>query len=196
MSVMIFYSFFSKQLEKYRIDRALKSMKVLPNFGREFNKFVRNESRRQADNILHDKDPLGNFTMSSLDDFSYENEFRLLEKRVPTLIASISGTISASKADPVNLCRKGFGGSRRSDDISLVPVMVQTAACILRNRHPNSISSVACVNSINNYLCHVTKQYFYMTNLLGLSYSKQTSVEIVDRVNEDHCREILSCGER
>ena len=30
-----------------------------------------------------------------------------------------------------------------------------------------------------------------MTNLLGLSYSKQTSVEIVDRVNEDHCREIL-----
>ena len=45
----------SQQLGKYRSERALKSMKMLPNFDRDFNKFVRDECRRQADNILKNR---------------------------------------------------------------------------------------------------------------------------------------------
>ena len=146
-------------------------MKQLPNFERDFNKFVRDESCRQADNVLKSKDPpVSDFDMAALVNFSYEEEFQKLETRVPTLMASIVGTISASKEDPLSLSRKGFGGSRRSEDISLVPAMVQTASCILRNRHPNSISTVPCINSVNNYLNHLTKQYFFMTNALGQSF--------------------------
>ena len=100
----------------------------------------------------------------------YINELKRLEGLMPTLMSSISGSISASKDSLEHLSRKGFGGSRQSEDISLVPTMVQTAACILRNRHPNSISTVPCLNSLNNYLNHVTKQFFYMTNSLGQSY--------------------------
>ena len=146
-------------------------MKKLPNFDREFNKFVRDESRRQADNILKSKDPaLKEFNLRSLKDFEYINELQRFENLMPTLMASISGSISGSRDSLENLSRKGFGGSRQSEDISLVPAMVQTAACILRNRHPNSISTVPCMNSLNNYLNHVTKQFFFMTNSLGQSY--------------------------
>ena len=146
-------------------------MKKLPNFDREFNKFVRDESRRQADNILKSKDPaLKEFNLKSLKDFEYINELQRFENLMPTLMASISGSISGSRDSLENLSRKGFGGSRQSEDISLVPAMVQTAACILRNRHPNSISTVPCMNSLNNYLNHVTKQFFFMTNSLGQSY--------------------------
>ena len=146
-------------------------MKKLPNFDREFNKFVRDESRRQADNILKSKDPaLKEFNLNSLKDFDYINELQRFESLMPTLMASISGSISGSRDSLKNLSRKGFGGSRQSEDVSLVPAMVQTAACILRNRHPNSISTVPCMNSLNNYLNHVTKQFFFMTNSLGQSY--------------------------
>ena len=161
----------SQQLGKYRIERALKSMKMLPNFDRDFNKFVRDECRRQADNILKNKDPpVSDFDSARLYDFDYKKEIDKLQVTVPTLMASIAGTISSSRADLVDISRKGFGGSRQSDDISLVPAMVQTASCILRNRHPNCISTVPCVNSVNNYLNHLTKQYFFLQNSLGFSY--------------------------
>ena len=155
----------------YRIERALKTMKTLRNFERDFHQFVRDESRRQADNILKQKDPpLSEFDTSSIDEFDYNKELFKLEGMVPILMASIAGTISASKAETSMLSRKGFGGSNQSEDISLVPAMVQTASCIIRNRHPNSISTVPCVNSVNNYLNHITKQYFFMQNSLGFSY--------------------------
>ena len=155
----------------YRIERALKTMKTLRNFERDFYQFVRDESRRQADNILKQKDPpLSEFDTSSIDDFDDNKELFKLEGMVPILMASIAGTISASKAETSMLLRKGFGSSNQSEDISLVPAMVQTASCIIRNRHPNSISTVPCVNSVNNYLNHITKQYFFMQNSLGFSY--------------------------
>ena len=169
---MIYFLFFSDQLLKYRTERALKTMKTLPNFEIAFLNFVREQSRQQADNILNEKEQSVNqFDMNSLRKFEYAEQLLKLERTVPTLMASIAGTISASKDQPlVNLTRKGFGGSRQSEDISLVPAMVQTASCILRNRHPNSVSTVAAVNSLMNYLNHITKQYFYLTNSLGQSY--------------------------
>ena len=146
-------------------------MKALHNFDRDFNQFVRHECRRQGDTILKQKDPpLSDFNIISVDEFDYNKELSKLEKIVPTLMSSIAGTISSSKAELPMLSRKGFGGSNQSQDISLIPAMVQTASCIIRNRHPNSISTVPCVNSVNNYLNHITKQYFFMQNSLGFSY--------------------------
>ena len=147
-------------------------MRSLPNFEKDFLTFVREQSRLEADNILKQKDPpVSQFNLTSLNNFQYESELDKLEKVAPTLMACIGGTISASKDQPlVNLTRKGFGGSRQSEEISLVPTMVQTATCILRNRHPNSISTIPCVNSLNNWMNHVTHQYFFLTNSLGQSF--------------------------
>ena len=156
---------------KYRPDRALRTMKLLPNFDKHFQNFVREECRLEADNILKNKDPpIKEFNLQSLRNFQYSSELSKLELSAPTLMASIAGSISASQDSIANLTRKGFGGARRSEDISLVPSMVQTASCILRNRHPNSISTVQCVNSLNNWVLHIPHQYFFLNNSLGQSF--------------------------
>ena len=172
MSLCLYNSDFSDQLLKYRTGRALKTMKNLPNFEKDFQKFVREECRLEADKILKNKDPpLSEFNLKTLKDFHYNCELEKFETVAPTLMASIAGSISSSKDDPlVDLKRRGFGGSRKAEDISLVPAIVQTAACILRNRHPNSISTVPCVNSLNNWLMHIPHQYFFLSNSLGQSF--------------------------
>ena len=181
------------QLNHYRTGRALRTMKNLPNFDQDFNLFVREQCRLQSDNILKDKDPpLNDFSLESLKAFNYTDELEKLEAVAPTLMAGIAGSISgASKDKPLStLSRKGFGGSRRAEDISLVPAMVQVATMIMKNRHPNCISTVPCVNSINNWKHHIPHKYFYLTNSLGMSLSKKTTVSIVDNVNKDHDYEI------
>ena len=157
---------------RYRTVRALKTMKSLPNFGADFREFVREECRLEGDLILECKDPpVNSFNLKSLANFDYECELEKLEQVAPTLMASLAGAISSSKEEPVvNLTRKGFGGSRKSEDISLVPAMVQTDSCILRNRHPNCISTVPCVNSINSWLLHIPHQCFFLNNTLGISF--------------------------
>ena len=147
-------------------------MKELPGFTRDFRQFVREECRTEANLILEQKDPpLREFSMESVKNFSYLSSLAKLECVVPTLLASIVGTITDSKSDDLEtLDRKGFGGSRRADSVSLVPTIVQTASAILRNRHPNSISTVLAVNSLNNHTEHVTSRYFYLCNALGTSY--------------------------
>ena len=165
---------------KYRTLRALKTMKELPGFATDFSRFVRDECRREGDLILSDKDPpLKDFNMASIKDFSYLNSLSKLEKVAPTLLASIAGSISDSKCDDLaSLSRKGFGGRRREESVSLVPAIVQTASAILRNRHPNSISTVPAVNSLNNWTNHITSRYFYLANALGTSFRFVRPVEI------------------
>ena len=147
-------------------------MKELLGFSKDFTDFVREECRREADNVLAEKDPpLKEFNMESLKDFSYTDVLLKFERLVPTLMASISGTISDQKGGELeSLSRFGFGGRRRGEAVSLVPAIVQTASAIVRNRHPNSISSVAAVNSLNNYTEHITSRYFYLSNALGTSF--------------------------
>ena len=164
---------FSEQLKKYRTGRALRCMKNLPNFSKDFRDFIREECRLEGDLILKDKDPpISSFNLESLRSFDYNHELEKMESICPLLVASISGSISAaSKEIPAaSLTRKGFGGSRRGEDISLVPAIVQCASLIMRNRHPNSISTVPCVNSINNWLAHVPFKYFFLQNSLGASF--------------------------
>jgi len=172
-------------------------MKQLPGFKQDFSTFVREECRIEADLILSDKDPpLKEFNMETLKNFSYNSCLTKLEKNAPTLIASIAGSISDSKSDQLeHLSRKGFGGRRRDDSVSLIPAIVQTASAILHNRHPNSISTVPAINSLNNYTNHITSRYFYLSNSLGISYSKKKTKDLVDQVNEDHAWEILEMKE-
>lgn len=163
---------FSDQLMRYRTLRALRTMRNLPSFDKDFHTFVREQCRIEGDFILKSKDPpKSDFDLKSLREFQFESQLEKFERVCPTLMASIAGSITSSKDDQlINLTRKGFGGSRKSEDVSLVPTMVQVASCILRNRHPNSISTVPCVNSLNNYLLHIPHQYFYLNNALGQSF--------------------------
>ena len=100
---------FSDQLLRYRTGRALKTMKSLPNFEKEFHKFVREECRLEADNILKKKDPpLSEFSLKTLRDFHYNCELEKFENVAPTLMASIAGSISSSKDEPLSdLKRRG-----------------------------------------------------------------------------------------
>ena len=156
-------------------------MKSLPNFDKDFHKFVREECRLEGDNIFKKKDPPSTeFNLKTLKEFDYDCELVKFEGVAPTLMASIAGSISSSKDDPlVSLKRRGFGGSRQSEEISLVPAMVQTASCILKNRHPNSISTVPCVNSLNNWLFHIPHQYFYLNNSLGYSFRSELFISSI-----------------
>ena len=147
-------------------------MKELPGFETDLAAFVRNECRKEADGILSEKDPpLRDFGMADIQNFSYSSCLTKLQRVAPILISSISGAISDSKSDDLHtLSRAGFGGKRKGDQISLTPAIVQTATAILKNRHPNSISLVPAVNSLNNMTNHITSRYFYLTNNLGTSY--------------------------
>ena len=173
----------SKKLTRYRTGHALREMKELPNFDKDFLQFVREECRLEADQILKNKDPPpSSFNLESLKSFDYFKELSKMEAVSPILVASISGAISASKDKPTaSLTRKGFGGSRKDDDISLVPSIVQAASLIMRNRHPNSISTVPCINSINNWLQHVPHKYFFLQNALGFSfrYRKHVMTKVI-----------------
>ena len=157
-------------------------MKRLPNFRKDFLVFVREECRLEADQILKNKDPpLSSFNLESLKSFNYTHELEKMEAVSPILIASISGAISASKDKPTaSLTRKGFGGSRQNEDISLVPSIVQAASLIMRNRHPNSISTVPCINSVNNWLEHVPHKYFFLQNSLGFSFRYRNNLNIFE----------------
>ena len=157
---------------RYRTGRALKSMKSLPNFDSELQKFVREECRVESENILKNKDPpVKSFDLASLKDFEYGRELEKLTSVSPLLMASMAGSISGSKEESyASLSRKGFGGSRKGEEISLTPALVQCATMIMRNRHPNSISTVPCINSLNNWAQQIPQRYFYLTNSLGFSF--------------------------
>ena len=69
-----------------------------------------------------------------------------------------------------DLTRKGFGGACRDEDIDLTPTIVQTISRILKNRHPNSVNVMACLNSLFLWTNHVAGNVFHFFNLLGDCY--------------------------
>ena len=46
------------------------------------------------------------------------------------------------------------------------------------------------MNSLNNWINHIPHKYFYLTNALGLSLSKKTTVNVIDNVNKDYDHKI------
>ena len=63
--------------------------------------------------------------------------------------------------------RKGFGGSRKDETISLKPVICQTAARLLHNKHPRSVTQIQCLNSALNTVQHIPGKAISLGNGLG-----------------------------
>ena len=58
-----------------KVERALATMsRGLPNFNLALSKFLQKECKKEADNILGEKDDtISSFTLEKIEDFSYKN---------------------------------------------------------------------------------------------------------------------------
>ena len=147
-------------------------MKSFSGFAPAFLSFVQEESRLQADVVLEEKDPpRSSFTLENLRKFSYKEQLQKFQRTNPLLLASIMGTLSKTKgAKYGEVSRKGFGGLNRSEDIDLVPTVVQSISRILKNRHPYSVSVLPCLNSLYFWANRVPGHLFHLFNSQGDSY--------------------------
>ena len=147
-------------------------MKSISNFPSAFQYFVQEEARQEAQNTVTDKDPSrSSFTLKSLTDFSYSDQLQKFQNTNPILLASIVGTLSKTKgANYEDISRKGFGGPNRSENVDLIPSVVQTISRVLKNRHPLSVSLLPCMNSLNLWANHVPGHLFHFYNAIGDSY--------------------------
>ena len=153
-------------------------MKPLKEFKAEFLSFVQEESRLQANCILQEKDlPRTSFTLKDLRTFSYNDQFYKFQRTNPILVASILGTLSRVKGENAeNISRKGFGGSKRGEDVDLIPSVVQTVSRVLRNRHSSSVSLLPCLNSLHFWGNRVPGHLFHFFNALGDSFRYSSRV--------------------
>ena len=163
---------FRDQLLRNRIDRVLRSLKSYPNFEAAFHGFVQDEARREADNIVGEKDSARQeFNLETLRKFSYKAQLQKFQQTSPLLVACMVGTISKTKVTNIEeISRKGFGGRNRAEDIDLVPSIVQSVSRILKNRHPMSVSNVPCINSLYLWANRSPGHIFHFYNSLGDSY--------------------------
>ena len=160
------------QIIKNRPERALRTMKSLPNFTAAFHNFVQDEAHKEAEGILTEKDPSRkNFTLDSLRKFTYKEQLTKLQRTSPLLVACVTGSISKSKVTSSgDMTRKGFGGSNRDQNIDLTPAVVQSVARIVKNCHPYSLSLMACLNSLFLWTNRVSGHVFHLLNSLGDCY--------------------------
>ena len=144
-------------------------MASLTSFQPALNSFVQEESRKQAENILLEKDlPRATFSMQALESFSYKDQLQKFERTNPLLMASIVGTLSkARNMSGEDLSRKGFGGPNRSENVDLTPAICQSVSRILKNRHPYSISTLPSLNSLYLWANRVPGQLYHLYNSLG-----------------------------
>ena len=144
-------------------------MKPLPSFPSALCSFIQEESRLEAENILKDKDlPRASFSLATLESFSYKDQLEKFKSSNPLLISTVTGTLSKTKhAKAEDLSRKGFGGPNRTEDIDLTPVICQSVSRILKNRHPYSISTLPCLNSLYLWVNRVPGQLYHLYNSLG-----------------------------
>ena len=147
-------------------------MKKLKGFDTALQAFVQEETKKESDNILSDKDlPKSEFNLDNIRKFSYKSELNKFQQTNPILLAAIIGSISKEKVTKYSdISRKGFGGSNPSTNIDLVPTVVQTVTRILKNRHPRSLSTIPCINSLYLWSNRVPGHIFHLYNSLGDSY--------------------------
>jgi len=169
------------QIVNFRLDRALRTLKNLQEFQEVLLNFLFEEARKEANNILEDKDPPSSlFDLKTLRNFSYMDQLAKLQYNFPLLVACISGSLAKSRDDTVTeLCRKGFGGKNRDEEVELVPMVVQTVTRITRNRHPLSLSTVTSMNSLFLWTSRVSSHVFQLFNSMGdcYRYGKQSETE-------------------
>ena len=143
-------------------------MSGLPNFNHALCCLVQEETRKESSRNDGKDPPLNSFNMESLEKFSYNEELAKYQKSNPLLLAAIVGSISKEKAsDYSDISRKGFGGSNSSADIDLIPCVVQTISRILKNRHPRSVFTVPCMNSLYLWANRVPGHVIHFYNSMG-----------------------------
>ena len=160
------------QLVKNRPERALRTMKSLPNFASAFHRFVQDEAHKEAEGILTEKDPPRSaFTLDTLRKFSYKEQLAKLQRTSPLLVACVTGSISRTKVSNLEqISRKGFGGSNQDQNVDLVPAIVQSVGRIIKNRHPYSLTTLASLNSMFLWTSRVSSHVFQLLNSLGDCY--------------------------
>ena len=160
------------QIVRHRVQRALRTMKQISSFDSALHSFVQEETKREADAVISDKDiPRSEFNLENIRKFSHKAELDKFQKTNPLLLAAIIGTISKQKVTKYSdISRKGFGGPNSGSDIDLVPSVVQTVARILKNRHPRSHSTVPCMNSLYLWANRVPGHIVHFYNSLGDCY--------------------------
>ena len=73
-------------------------MEKMPKFPSAFIVMVQDQARKEASNILKEKDPPRSaFSRETIQMFSYKNELEKFQRTNPTLLAAIVGTISKAK---------------------------------------------------------------------------------------------------
>ena len=86
-------------------------------------------------------------------------------------LAAIVGSISKQKVSEYgDISRKGFGGRNAAIDIDLVATVVQTANRVMRNRHPKTITTIPCMNSLYLWANRVSGHIVHFFNSLGDCY--------------------------
>ena len=60
------------------------------------------------------------------------------------------------------------------------PVVASTAARVLGSRHPRSITKVKAIRTLFNGVTHLPGKQQKLLNQLGDSYSKKTSLRMMD----------------
>ena len=169
------------QLMRNRIKRALRTMKDFHNFDIALQTFVLEETKREAETVVGDKDPpKSQFCLENIRKFSYKSELDKFQQSNPLLLAAIIGSISKQKVTKYSdISRKGFGGSNTSVDIDLVPSVVQTVSRILKNRHPRSFSTVPCINSLYLWANRAPGHIVHFYNSLGDSFRLVSRIQII-----------------
>ena len=144
----------------------------MPGFTPAFHGFVQEEAHKESEAILTDKDPARkDFTLASLRKFTYKEQLSKLQRTSPLLVACVTGSISKTRVKSSgDLTRKGFGGQNREQKIDLTPAVVQTVSRIMKNKHPNSLTLMASLNSLFLWTCRVSGHVFQLLNSLGDCY--------------------------
>ena len=147
-------------------------MKELPNFHGDFKEFDEEEARREASIGMKSSDITRfEFKLENILTFSYNLELEKFLRSNPLLLAAIVGSISKEKVYSYDeISRKGFGGPYKHMDIDLLPCIVQTMSRIIKNRHPRSIATIPCLNSLYLWTNRASGHIFHYFNSLGDTY--------------------------
>ena len=111
------------------------------------------------------------FNRQMMEDFSYDDYHADALLKYPILSAVLTGAVCNQRFEEFhNPVRKGFGGSRSDESISLKPVICQTISRLLHNKHPRCTSLLQCLNSALSIIQQVPGKAITLSNALGDSF--------------------------
>ena len=75
------------------------------------------------------------------------------------------------------------------------PVIASTAARVLGSRHPKSITKIKAIRTLYSGVTHLPAKHQKLLNQMGDTYSKQTSLKMLDAACKGHDKENLAVKE-